>query len=91
MREYLDKRGTLENTDGKLNIEIFILADSYDGEVNMNNIKGSGPDELYIKQVEWLSKEEMQDIIVYPEILKDDFWIDYRQEFSNTKYLGRQV
>lgn len=91
LREYLDKRGTLENTDGKLNIEIFILADSYDGEVNMNNIKGSGPDELYIKQVEWLSKEEMQDIIVYPEILKDDFWIDYRQEFSNTKYLGRQV
>ena len=91
LREYLDKRGTLENTDGKLNIEIFILADSYDGEVNINNIKGSGPDELYIKQVKWLSKEEMQDIIVYPEILKDDFWIDYRQEFFNTKYLGRQV
>ncbi|MCK5510682.1 NUDIX hydrolase [Candidatus Parcubacteria bacterium] len=91
LREYLDKRDSLKNIDGKLNIEIFILADSYDGEVNMNNIKGNGPDELYIKQIEWLSKDEMQDIVVYPEILKNDFWIDYRQKFFNTKYLGRQI
>jgi hypothetical protein len=57
----------------------------------MNNIKGRGPDELYIKQVEWLSKKEIQDITVYPEILKDDFWNDYKQGFPSTKYLGRQV
>ncbi len=91
LREYLDKRDSLENTDGVLNIEIFILADSYSGEVNMNNIKGSGPDELFIKQVEWLSKKEIQDITVYPEILKDDFWNNYKQGFLDTKYLGRQA
>jgi len=91
LREYLDKRDSLENTDGVLNIEIFILADSYDGEVNMNNIKGCGPDELFIKQVKWLSKKEIQGITVYPEILKDDFWDDHKKGFPTTKYLGRQV
>lgn len=91
LREYLDKRDSLENTDGELNIEIFILADSYAGEANMNNIKGRGPDELYIKEVKWLSRDELQDINVYPEILKDDFWNDCREGFPNFKYLGRQV
>jgi 8-oxo-dGTP pyrophosphatase MutT (NUDIX family) len=91
LREYLDKRDSSENTEGTLNIEIFVLADHYDGKINVDNIKGNDPDELYIKQVEWLPKEEIQDIIVYPEILKDDFWNDYKQGFPNTKYLGRQV
>ena len=91
LREYLDKRDSLENTDGVLNIEIFVLADKYTGEVNINNIEGNGPDEQFIKKVEWLSQEEIQNIIVYPEILKDDFWSNYKQGFLSTKYLGRQA
>jgi 8-oxo-dGTP pyrophosphatase MutT (NUDIX family) len=91
LREYLDKRDSLENTDGVLNIEIFVLADKYTGEVNINNIEGNGPDEQFIKKVEWLSQEEIQNIIVYPEILKDDFWSNYKQGFLGTKYLGRQA
>jgi 8-oxo-dGTP pyrophosphatase MutT (NUDIX family) len=91
LREFLDKRDSLENKDHELNIEIFLLANSYDRETNMDNIKGSGLDELYIKEVKWLSKEEIQDIIVYPEILKDDFWNDYKEGFPNTKYLGKQI
>lgn len=91
LREFLDKRDSLENTDGVLNIEIFILADGYNGVVNLNNIIGNGPDEQFIKQVEWLSKKEIQNITVYPEILKDNFWDDYKQGFPSTKYLGRQA
>lgn len=85
IREFLDKE------DNELNIELFALADDYHGNISMENIHGNGPDELYIKDVKWLSKEETRGITVYPEILKDDFWDDYQQEFPNTKYLGRQV
>lgn len=91
LREFLDKRDSLEKAESELNIEVFLLADSYNGEVNMDNVKGSGPDELYIKEVKWFSKEDIQEIIVYPEILKDDFWNDYKQGFPKVKYLGRQV
>lgn len=91
LREFLDKRDALSRTEGVLNIEIFILANSFGGKIKMDNIKGSGPDEQYIKQVEWLSAEEIQNIIVFPEILRDDFWNDYKEGFPNTKYLGRQI
>lgn len=85
IREFHDK----ENQ--KLNIELFVLADSFKGEISMKNIAGKGQDEHFIKDVEWLSKSEMKHIIVYPEILGDIFWDDYAAGFPNTKYLGRQI
>ncbi len=91
LREFLDKRDSSENINSELNIEVFLLAENYNGELNMNNVKGSGPDELYIKEVKWFSKDEIQEINVYPEILKDNFWDDYIQDFPEVKYLGRQA
>jgi 8-oxo-dGTP diphosphatase len=84
IREFHDKE------DNVLNVEFFVLADSYIGEVNIRNIAGSGPDEQYIKKAEWFTKEDLQDITVYPEILKDSFWEDYKNSFPEIKYLGRQ-
>jgi 8-oxo-dGTP diphosphatase len=85
IREFYDK----ENK--KLNIELFALADDYSGNLDLKNIKGNGPDELFIKKVKWLSREDLKDIIVFPEILKDSFWDDQKNNFPTTKYLGRQV
>ena len=85
IREFFD------NENKKLNIEFFILADKYEGDINLKNLKGNGPDEFFIKEVKWLSKQDLQDIVVFPEILKDSFWEDYEKGFPNTKYLGRQL
>ena len=85
IREFYDK----ENQ--KLNVEFFVLADNFEGEINLRNIKGSGPDEHFIKEVKWLSKEELKNLIVFPEILKDKFWNDYELGFTSVKYLGRQA
>ena len=85
IREFYDK----ENQ--KLNLELFILANNFEGEINTKNIAGKGEDEHFIKNVAWLSKSELKDIVVYPEIIKDELWEDYACGFLNTKYLGRQI
>lgn len=74
-----------------LNMEFFVLADSFSGSIGIENIAGKGLDELYIKDVAWFTKEELKDIIVFPEILmRDEFWDDHAIGFPGTKYLGRQ-
>jgi len=74
-----------------INLEIFTLADNHQGEVGIKNIHGNGTDEDFIKDVAWFSKDELQDTVVFPEILKDKLWDDYAINFPTTKYLGRQV
>lgn len=85
VREFHDK----ENQT--LNIELFVLADRFEGEINLNNIVGAGGDEHYIKKVAWLSKDELKDLVVFPEMLKDELWDDHAVGFPNIKYLGRQI
>lgn len=85
IREFLDMESQ------KLNIEFFVLADNYHGEIGLGNINSNGLDEQYIKEVRWLSKGELQDIVVFPEILKDEFWSDRAMNFPTVKYLGRQA
>ncbi|HNE04578.1 MAG TPA: NUDIX hydrolase [Anaerolineales bacterium] len=85
IREFFDK----ENQ--RLNMEFFVLADKYSGESGLENLRSSnGLDELYIKDVKWLSREEIQNIVVFPEILKDQFWDEHAMNFPSIKYLGRQ-
>lgn len=85
VREFIDTESQ------RLNVEFFVLADSHRGEIGLENVSGNGLDEQYIKEVRWLSKEELQDVVVFPEILKNDFWSDYAAGFPTVKYLGRQV
>jgi 8-oxo-dGTP diphosphatase len=75
----------------EMNLEIFTLADNHQGESGIGNIHGNGADEDYIKDIGWFSKEELQDVVVFPEILKDEFWDDYIRGFPTAKYLGRQI
>lgn len=84
LREFLDV------ANDQLNFEVFVVVDAYSGEISMQNLAGAGPDDQYVKDVAWLTKEELQDKVVYPEILKDGFWEDYKEGFVEVKYLGRQ-
>jgi 8-oxo-dGTP diphosphatase len=71
--------------------EIFILAKSFDGNLTIGNVDPNDRDYPYIKEVRFLSQEEMNKLTVYPEILKDEFWRDYASGNLQTKYLGQQI
>jgi 8-oxo-dGTP pyrophosphatase MutT (NUDIX family) len=82
-REFMDdERATL-------NLELFVLGRSFSGELTIANIRGRGPDEEYIRSARWLHKEDLQTLIVYPEILKGSFWDDLGRGFPQAVYLGR--
>jgi 8-oxo-dGTP diphosphatase len=85
IREFAD----LENLAH--NIEIFLLADGFSGELSTKNIQGNGPDEHFIRDVRWVSRDEIQSLVVYPEILKNSFWIDRDMHFPEIRYLGVQA
>jgi 8-oxo-dGTP diphosphatase len=70
------------------NIEIFLIEKSHEGKKSIDNIKGLGDDEEYIKEVKFFSKEEIKTIVVFPEIIKDEMWIDYKNNFSEIRFLG---
>lgn len=79
-----------EKEQDRLHIELFVLAENHAGDVSIKNVPGNGEDEDYIKSADWLSREEMADINVFPENLKDTFWDDYNNNFPHITYLGRQ-
>lgn len=55
----------------KLQLELFLLADDFSGTLTMENLKGSGADENWIKELKFLSKKEMKDLEVFPSFLKN--------------------
>jgi ADP-ribose pyrophosphatase YjhB (NUDIX family) len=69
-------------------IELFFLADQHAGELTMEHIKGSGPDEEFIRELAWLGQSDMGELTVYPEHLKDGFWDDLASGFPEARYLG---
>ncbi len=79
IREFADKE------NDTLNLELFFKAIIIGGELTIDNIHGNGPDEQYIKDVKWLSLNEIQDKVVFPEELKSNFGKDVEKI-----YLGRQ-
>lgn len=85
LREFLDSENQARN------LELFVEATGFSGELTIRHVQGSGPDEHFIKDVRWVPKAELDDMIVYPEILKDRFWHDHAEGFPETKYLGVQT
>ena len=67
--------------------EVFILAKSFSGTPTTENVIGLS-DENDVLEAHFLSREEMREIIVYPEVLKDSFWDDLEAGFPITRYLG---
>lgn len=55
-------------------MEQFLLVESWEGEIHLNNLKGLGGDELMISEARFVSRAEMQTLKVFPEELKEDVW-----------------
>lgn len=83
IREYHDEE---TNT---LHFELFLCSHGHSGELTIRNIQGTGIDEHYIKDARFVHRGDLQGMVVYPEILKDGFWVDQARGFPETKYLGR--
>jgi ADP-ribose pyrophosphatase YjhB (NUDIX family) len=85
LREFID----LENA--RHNLEIFILANSFEGDPTTMHLIPEDLDAAYIKEVRFLSQQEMKGLTVFPEILKDIFWHDLSSgRRPKLKYLGQQ-
>ncbi len=84
LRQFIDHEGK------KNHIEIFTLAKKHKDKLTIDNLKGMGGDEHFIKEARFFSKEEMKNKIVFPEIIKNDMWNDYRKGFPGIKFLGTQ-
>lgn len=82
IREYL------ESETNTRHLELFLSSMSYSGELTLRNIQGRGPDEHIIKDVHWVYRNKLRDLVVYPEMLCDEFWRDLANDFPQTRYLG---
>ena len=69
------------------NFEAYILCDSFSGEPTTDNNLGL-PDEFDVLEAVFLSREEMANLTVYPEQLKDEFWDDLKGGFTEPRFLG---
>lgn len=85
LREFIQPRASVRH------LELFFLARAFDGELTIENIKGKGPDEDYIKAVRWLDREAMQRRVVFPKHLVDGFWDDLSMGFPQVRHLGVQI
>jgi 8-oxo-dGTP diphosphatase len=84
-------RESVESSRAIHQFEIFILADSFTGELTTANVRPQDLDSKYIKNVQFFSQRQMQGLSVFPEILKEKFWQDYAPEKKlETQYLGLQ-
>lgn len=83
IREFVDTE------NDTYHLELFMSSTDYSGELTIKNIQGTGIDEHFIKDARWIHKDEVQNLVVYPEILKDEFWDDLANGYPETRYLGR--
>lgn len=67
--------------------KFFILCSGYTGEPTIAN-KPDGEDHLV--GLRFMSKPEIQELEVYPEVLYGRFWEDLDLGFPETRYLGLQ-
>lgn len=77
-----------ETGKGLLHLELFVQGEVISGDLSIKNIYGKGEDEHYIQEAAWLTRKQIQNIPVYPEIIKEDsFW---EQTDPTGTYLERQ-
>ena len=69
------------------NLEMFILCESFSGQPSIANNVGKA-DEMDVLEAGFLSRKAMEDVTVYPPLLKDEFWRDFERGFPDVRYLG---
>ncbi len=83
-------REFVERTTHTRHVELYFLGTDFSGVPTLANVAGSGPDEDYIQQIAWFSREEIQGLTVYPQELQGEFWEDFALSFPAVRYLGNR-
>lgn len=83
-------REFIEGSKQTYQLELYFLAERFQGELIKSIRPGSDADDGYIQQVAWLSREEIKSLSVFPLELKADFWEDLAAGFPAVRYLGKQ-
>lgn len=55
----------------RVQLEIFLVAKKYSGDITLTNLKGLGADEHWIKEIKFLGKKETKSLSVYPSSVKN--------------------
>jgi len=95
-RELLEETGFIADLDFPLYIQefwepdyhfvkIFILGNITGGTLTTQNKEST---ESFLIEAKFFSKNELQELTVFPEILKDQFWKDRKENKLTTRYLG---
>ncbi|MBI3953714.1 MAG: NUDIX hydrolase [Chloroflexi bacterium] len=85
LREFLDVEMQRHN------LELFVLARSFQGAPNTSNLVPGDTDFQYVEEARFLSPQEMVGLTVFPEALKDEFWRDLAQGNTGVRYLGQEA
>lgn len=70
------------------NLIIYLAAKESKGHETIQNIKGKGMDEHYIQKLKYFDLNEIKTETVFPSILKDEMWEDYKKGFPCIKFIG---
>jgi 8-oxo-dGTP diphosphatase len=69
-------------------VELYFLADRFDGTLTAEFLTDKREGEEYIREAKWLDKEQIRNLPVFPEMLKDQFWVDLVRDFPRVRHLG---
>jgi ADP-ribose pyrophosphatase YjhB (NUDIX family) len=65
--------------------KFFILCHSLGGRLTLAN-RHAG--EEFVVDARFFSQSEIQSVVAYPEVLRDEFWTDLATGFPQTRYIG---
>ncbi len=77
-----------ERHSGAYHVELFYRINHWQGEPSMINLKGLGGDEHVIQRVEWVHRNELPALKLYPEELKHALWQRLSSDVQGAEYLG---
>ncbi len=66
-------------------VKFFMLGEIGKGELTLQN---KDTDEDFLVDARFFTQTEIQTLNVFPTILKDEFWLDFKSGNLATKYLG---
>lgn len=76
---------------GRFHMELFYRIDAHHGEPTLANLKGLGGDEFDIRELAWISREELATLPFYPAELLDDTWDRIAPTLPTILHLGLQT
>lgn len=69
-------------------LEVFLVAENVRGSLSMHNLGGRGGDEEFIREIGFFRQEDVGDMNVFPDMIKDQMWRDRELGFPSIKFIG---